>query len=137
MNTKIEALQSKAHQLIHLGDKEGVAYADDLSRLNREVHELINVLWNKKGKTVEEEARICLVLLMGYSVSMYANPSDVEKRQCVIDRACSVLEKLPAGLLKCQLLVEAKEIMKGWSERELNEQEKEVVALDVLKVVEG
>ena len=49
MKEEIERLYEKARELLHLGDKDGFVYADDLSRLNKEVHELIHLLWNKKS----------------------------------------------------------------------------------------
>ncbi len=44
-------------------------YVDDLARLNNEIHEQINDLYPCHGKTAEQEAALCLSLLMGYSVS--------------------------------------------------------------------
>ena len=64
MKEEIERLYEKARELLHLGDKDGFVYADDLSRLNKEVHELIHLLWNKKSGSIEEEARLCLAILM-------------------------------------------------------------------------
>lgn len=140
MKEEIEKLYEKARELLHLGDKNGFVYADDLSRLNKEVHELIHLLWNKKTGNIEEEARLCLAILMGFNGIMYANPEDEKIRRSVTDRTRFVLKKLPSSLLKCQLLIyyygeveddklikEAKEIMKGWERRELSAEELETV----------
>ena len=140
MKEEIERLYEKARELLHLGDKDGFVYADDLSRLNKEVHELIHLLWNKKPGSIEEEARLCLAILMGFNGIMYANPEDEKIRCSVTDRTCYVLKELSSSLLKCQLLIyyygeveddklikEAKEIMKGWERRELSAEELETV----------
>ena len=140
MKEEIEKLYEKARKLLHLGDKDGFVYADDLSRLNKEVHELIHLLWNQKTGNIEEEACLCLAILMGFNGIMYANPEDEKIRRSITDRARFVLRKLLSSLLKCQLLIycygeveddklieEAKEIMKGWERRELSAEELETV----------
>ena len=99
MKEEIERLYEKARELLHLGDKDGFVYADDLSRLNKEVHELIHLLWNKKPGSIEEEARLCLAILMGFNGIMYANPEDEKIRCSVTDRTCYVLKELSSSLL--------------------------------------
>lgn len=139
MKEEIEKLCEKARELLHLGDKDGFVYADDLSRLNQEVHELIHLLWDKKPGSIEEEARLCLAILMGFNGIMYANPEDEKIRRSVTDRARFVLKKLPSSLLKCQLLIycygevfdealanEANEIINSWQERGLTKEEQEI-----------
>ena len=114
-------------------------FYDDLSRLNREVCRQSRALLKAKGETPEEEAAICVALLMSYTVTMYGNPVEQQKQQ-ILDRALYVLDELPASLLKCQLLTycygvagdeellkEACEIIDSWGGRELLEEEKEVV----------
>ena len=100
IQTQVKQLYDRAYELIHLGDTDGMVYIDDFTRLNKEIYELINQLWNKHGKTVEEESRLCSALLMGFSVSMYANPTDEKKRDAVMERAERVLEKLDHPELK-------------------------------------
>lgn len=148
MKEEIEKLCEKARELLHLGDKDGFVYADDLSRLNQEVHELIHLLWDKKTGSIEEKARRCLAILMGFNGIMYANPEDEKIRRSVTDRTRFVLKKLPSSLLKCQLLIycygevendklieEAKEIMKDWERRELSSEELETVeTLEIMEV---
>lgn len=136
---KIEELQRASRELLHLGEADGMVYADDLSRLNREVCCQSRALLKAKGETPEEEAAICAALLMGYTVTMYGNPVEQQKQQ-ILNRALYVLDDLPVSLLKCQLLTycygvagdeellkEACEIIDSWGERELLEEEKEVV----------
>lgn len=146
MQKTIEQLYNKAHQLLHLGDTNGFVYADDVSRLNKEVHNLVDRLWAQKGQTDEEEARICLSILMAYNGMIYANASDAEKRRSVFSRACQVLHRLSPTILKCQLLVfcyaekgeekfamEAKMIIDSWEGRDLSREEREV--LEVLGIL--
>lgn len=142
LQTQIEELRDVTHRLLHLGEDVGFVYADDFSALNREVHARLLTLYNKKGKTVMQEAELCLALLMGFSACMYANPSDEKKKQQVLNRSGRVLDKLPDSLLKCQLLTfcygevydenlakKAYEIIGGWKARELSKEEKEVAQI--------
>lgn len=136
---KIEELRRASRELLRLGEADGMVYADDLSRLNREVCRLSRALLKAKGETPEEEAAICVALLMGYTVTMYGNPVEQQKQQ-ILDRALYVLDELPVSLLKCQLLTycygmagdedllkKACEIIDSWGGRELLEEKKEIV----------
>ncbi|MFT0245081.1 UpxZ family transcription anti-terminator antagonist, partial [Bacteroides thetaiotaomicron] len=76
---KIEKLQKTVDTLLHMGENMDCICVDDLSLLNKEIHEQINDLYPCHGKTAEQEAALCLSLLMGYSVSMYANSEDEAK----------------------------------------------------------
>ncbi len=138
--SKAETLQRTARQLLFLGEDDQPIYTDDFSRLNREIYEQINALYRSKGKTVEEEAAICIALLMGYSACLYGNAVDESKKQNILNRAWRVLDLLPSSLLKCRLLTycygevyqedlagEAHEIIRSWENRELSPEEKEVV----------
>ena len=64
------ALQRAAHELMYLGMDGNPVYSDDLSRRNGEVYRLTTALYNSgvKGSTVEEQANVCLALLMGYNL---------------------------------------------------------------------
>ena len=55
------------------------------------------------GETPEQDATLCLAILQGYNVSMYANPEDEERKQAVLTRSLSLLDVLPPSLLKQQL----------------------------------
>lgn len=105
MQSEVEELYNKAYELMHLGNGEEMVYADDFARLNKEIYELIHLLWDKRGKTVEEEARICLSLLMGFTVCMYSDVADEKKRMSVEVRVRKVLEKLDDLELKERLRV--------------------------------
>ncbi|MCS3160859.1 UpxZ family transcription anti-terminator antagonist [Bacteroides faecis] len=67
-------------------------YVDDLARLNNEIHEQINDLYPCHGTTAEQEAALCLSLLMGYSVSIYANSEDEVKKRTVLRRSQMILK---------------------------------------------
>ena len=89
---KIEKLQKTVDTLLHMGENMDCICVDDLSLLNKEIHEQINDLYPYHGKTVEQEAALCLSLLMGYSVSMYANSEDEAKKKTVLRRSQMILK---------------------------------------------
>ena len=103
LQENIDELQHLADHLLHIGDKNGYVYADDLSALQRSIHKQINDLYSQRGKTPEQDATLCLAILQGYNVSMYANPEDEERKQAVLTRSLSLLDVLPPSLLKQQL----------------------------------
>ncbi|WP_077155037.1 UpxZ family transcription anti-terminator antagonist [Bacteroides bouchesdurhonensis] len=105
LQEKIDSLYSLADRFLHIGDQNGYVYADDLSLLNKSIHNLINELVFQQGKNVEQEAALCLALLMGYSVSMYANLDDEFKKQSVLKRSRKILPTLPPSSVKEQLLI--------------------------------
>ena len=61
---KIEKLQKTVDTLLHMGENMDCICVDDLSLLNNEIHEQINDLYPCHGKTAEQEAALCLSLLM-------------------------------------------------------------------------
>ena len=71
LSEEIVSLQRAAHELMYLGMDGSPVYSDDLSRRNGEVYRLTTALYNSgvKGSTVEEQANVCLALLMGYNAS--------------------------------------------------------------------
>ncbi len=81
----------------------GIAYADNLSELNSRIHSQLTELYSCHGATPEQEASRCLAMLMGYSVSMYANPDDERKKQMVLKCSQKLLESLSPCPLKEQL----------------------------------
>ena len=148
MNTLLmqaESLQRLAHPLLY-PDREMAG--EDLRRLSTEVYRAADSLFREKGETPELEASLCIALLMGYNATMYNHGDKEAKKQEVLNRASEVLDKLPANsLLKCRLLVycygevyedelaeEAHEIISGWKERELSEEEREIA--DMLSIIE-
>lgn len=103
LQEKIENLQSLADRLLHIGDDEGYVYVDDLSLLNKKIHESINELYPLQGNTLEQEAARCLAILKGYSVGMYANLDDELKKQDVLHRSRKVLPLIPGSSLESEL----------------------------------
>ena len=57
-----------------------------------------------KGSTTEEQANVCLALLMGYSASFIDHGEKQKHVQEVLDRCWDILDVLPASLLKLRLL---------------------------------
>lgn len=103
LQDKIEDLHNLADRLLHIDDKEGYLYVDNFSEINKEIHNKINDLYPRNGKTPEQEAYLCLAILMGYSVSMYANPDDEDKKRIILIRSQKIMDILPASQLKQQL----------------------------------
>lgn len=103
LQENIDDLQKLSDRLLHISDENGYIYADDLSELHQAIHEKIIDLYSQRGKTPEQDATLCLAILMGYNVSMYANPEDEERKQAVLTRSLSLLDVLPPSLLKQQL----------------------------------
>ena len=137
---KTEELQQLAQKSLYLGLDGDPIYAEHFSRLNKEIQILSDALYSVKGDTPEEEAGICLALLMGYNATIYSEKDKEAKKQSILDRAWEVLEQLPPSLLKCQLLTycygevfedelaqEAHAIIDSWQGRELTAKEQEIV----------
>ena len=83
LQENIEGLLSLVRMLLPGGGSAGCVYLDDLSALQRSIHKQINDLYSQRGKTPEQDATLCLAILQGYNVSMYANPEDEERKQAV------------------------------------------------------
>ena len=100
------SLQRAAHELMYLGMDGSPVYSDDLSRRNGEVYRLTTALYNSgfQGSTIEEQANVCLALLMGYSASFIDHAEKQKHVQEVLDRCWDILDALPASLLKLRLL---------------------------------
>lgn len=100
------SLQRAAHDLMYLGMDGSPIYSDDLSRRNNEVYRLTTTLYNSgiKGSTVEEQASVCLALLMGYNASFIDHGEKRGHIQEILDRCWDILDTLPASLLKLRLL---------------------------------
>ena len=98
-------LQRAAHDLMYLGMDGSPIYSDDLSLRNGEVYRLTTALYNSgaKGSTVEEQANVCLALLMGYNASFIDHGEKQEHVQEVLNRCWDILEILPTSLLKLRL----------------------------------
>ena len=89
LQENIEGLLSLVRMLLPGGGSAGCVYLDDLSALQRSIHEKINDLYSQRGETPEQDATLCL--------------ADEERKQAVLTRSLSLLDVLPPSLLKQQL----------------------------------
>ena len=136
------ALQRAAHDLMYLGIDGSPIYSDDLSRRNGEVYRLTTTLYNSdtKDSTVEEQANVCLALLMGYTASFIDHGEKQEHVQEVLNRCWNILDALPASLLKLRLLTacygevfdepladEARAIIASWDSVSLTSEQQEAI----------
>ena len=131
-----------AHVLMYLGIVGSPVYSDDLSRRNGEVYRLTAALFNSgvQGSTVEEQANVCLALLMGYNASFIDHGQKQKHVQEVMDRCWDILEVLPASLLKLRLLTacygevfdepladEGRAIIDSWNSASLTSGQREAI----------
>lgn len=136
------ALQRAAHDLMYLGMDGSPIYSDDLSRRNGEVYRLTTTLYNSDAKdsTVEEQANVCLALLMGYTASFIDHGEKQEHVQEVLNRCWNILDALPASLLKLRLLTacygevydepladESRKIIASWDGVSLTSEQQEAI----------
>lgn len=90
MIKQAEELQALADELLHLGEDGGAVYIDKFCRLNQEIREKADQLSLLKSEDAQQEAQLCLGLLMAYSVMAYPGDCYNQKIQFVLDR-CSTL----------------------------------------------
>lgn len=103
LQEKIDYLQNMVESLFHVDNKDWYVYADDLSQLNQKIHEEIEELYSLQADTEEQEAALCIAMLMGYSVSIYANLEDEIKRRCVLERSYQIMDRIVSISLKKRL----------------------------------
>ncbi|MCB5658215.1 UpxZ family transcription anti-terminator antagonist [Bacteroides fragilis] len=142
LSEEVASLQRAAHDLMYLGMDGSPIYSDDLSRRNNEVYRLTTTLYNSgvKGSTVEEQASVCLALLMGYNASFIDHGEKREDVQKILDRCWDILDTLPASLLKLRLLTacygevfdepladEARAIIASWDSVSLTTEQQEAI----------
>lgn len=140
-------LQHAAHELMYLGLDGEPIYSDTFCRLNKEVLVKSNSLFSSKSSDIEEEANLCLALLMGYNATIYDYGDKEQKKQSVLDRAYTILEQLPTSLLKVRLLTycygeiyeeallqEARVIIGQWDKNALTPEQTEI--MEELKNIE-
>ena len=133
-------LQHAAHELMYLGMDGNPVYSDTFCRLNKEVLVKSDSLFSAQSSDVAEEANICLALLMGYNATIYDDADKEQKKQTALNRACEVLGRLPASLLKVRLLAytygevyeesllqEAHAIIDGWGKEVMTAEQVELV----------
>lgn len=136
----MDSLFSLAHSLLVYGLDGSPIYVDQFTRLNRDVYERALELYGTQGKTVEEEAELCLGLLVAFAATIYDNGHKQQYIQQVLDRSWEVLPKLPDSLLKVRLLVycysevydenlaqEAHAIINTWNKSELTLEQVEII----------
>ena len=95
LQENIEGLLNLVRMLLPGGGSAGCVYLDDLSALQRSIHKQINDLYSQRGKTPEQDATLCLAILQGYNVSMYANPEDEDRKRSVLQRSLTLLDVFP------------------------------------------
>jgi len=140
-------LQHAAHELMYLGMDGEPVYSDTFCRLNKEVLVKSDSLFSAQSSDVEEEANLCLALLMGYNATIYNDGDKEQKKQAVLARIYPILEQLPASLLKARLLTytygevyeesllkEVHAIVDGWDKSTLIAEQLE--AMEELKNIE-
>ena len=133
-------LQHAAHELMYLGMDGEPVYSDTFCRLNKEVLVKSDSLFSAQSSDVAEEANICLALLMGYNATIYDDGDKEQKKPTALNRACEVLGRLPASLLKVRLLAytygevyeesllqEAHAIIDGWGKEVMTAEQVELV----------
>lgn len=133
-------LQHAAHELMYLGMDGNPVYSDTFCLLNKEVLVKSDSLFSAQSSDVAEEANICLALLMGYNATIYDDGDKEQKKQTALNRACEVLGRLPASLLKVRLLAytygevyeesllqEAHAIIDGWGKEVMTAEQVELV----------
>ena len=133
-------LQHTAHELMYLGLNGEPIYSDHFSKLNKEVLVKSDSLFSFESADVEEEANLCLALLMGYNATIYDYGDKDQKKQTVIDRIYAILEQLPASILKVRLLAycygevyeeelaaEAHAIINTWKKDILTSEQTEII----------
>ena len=140
LQLEIDALCEAANRLLRLGLDGFPIYTDSFRELNADVYRQSETLFRKTASSDIEEAALCKALLMGYSATIYNHGDKDKKIQLVLDCSWNVLDRLPASLLKCQLLVacyaevpeeelakEAHAIIDSWNGKELTLEESEVI----------
>lgn len=133
-------LQHAAHTLMYLGMDGEPLYSDDFCRQNKDVLLKSDSLFAAKSSDIEEEANLCLALLMGYNATIYNYVDKEQKKQEILVRAYDVLERLPDSLLKVRLLTycygetyeeallqSARKIVDGWGQASLTSEQIEAV----------
>ena len=142
LSEEVASIQRAAHDLMYLGMDGSPIYSDDLSRRNNEVYRLTTTLYNSgiKGSTVEEQASVCLALLMGYNASFIDHGEKRGHIQEILDRCWDILDTLTASLLKLRLLTacygevfdepladEARAIIASWDSVSLTTEQQEAI----------
>lgn len=129
---KAKELKEKSQKLAYFQDDGEYSYIDKYKEITSWIYKTCRELIRSRGKNDEEEADICLSVLIGYSTTI-RDPKTIRR---AIDRSYQVLPRLASSLLKCELLIycymevydenlvrEAKQIMQTWNVNLLSEEE--------------
>lgn len=151
MEAFIQQLYDKSYRLIHYGEDGSPIYAQEYMALSCEIDQLSARLFTYVARSQQEEALLCLVLLMSYAASCTGSFTQKEdKVNLILNRIYSLLQgtdlrwpaPYPDGLLRCQLVVytytftydeslfqEAKRLISSWKRRDLTSEEIEIIEL--------
>lgn len=110
LQCKIDDLLNSISKLVFIGNSVEAIYMDELVALNYSIHKQINELYPLRGCTVEQDANLCLAILLGFSISMYANPEDELKRQRTLTRSQRLLKEISSPSLREQLVAICNEL---------------------------
>ena len=77
--SEIDSLCAVSHELLHLGLDGEPIYSDRFRQLNTDVYHRCEHLFGSHGRTLEEEASLCIALLTGYNATIY-NHGDKEDK---------------------------------------------------------
>lgn len=140
MENKIESLYQKTHRLIAMSADSLPVYHDKVASLSREIMHEVAMLLPLRGQSVQEEAEICLVLLMAYNTSIYAPIDRWRHAQEILNRAQTILPLLGDSPLKVKLLAwcfaevedealleEARSIIDSWDPRHRDTEQLEAI----------
>lgn len=147
LQAQTETLLRQSQALTSYGTDGTPVFQEDLAALAKEVFSLANALYPSSVPTAEEEASLCLALLIAYTATPYNDGDKAHRIQTILNRSWEVLEKLPSSLLKCRLLVhcyaelpdenlasQAHLIINTWQERPLTPEERDT--MELLEILE-
>lgn len=105
MIKQAEELQALTDELLHLGEDGEVVYIDQFRRLNQEIREKAGLLFLLQSEDIEQEAQVCLSLIMVYSVIAYQLEDKEEKIQVILDRCNKIFVSDFSLSIRCKLLL--------------------------------
>lgn len=131
-------LQKESYKLFYPQDEDEYSYINKYQEINSKIVLWRNRLMRIKGSTVEEEAEICLALLMGCNAYI----RDDSGIRDALSRTYKILSRLSPGILKCQLLTfcygeeydekileEAHKIINTWKEQDLSCEQQQIITI--------
>ena len=139
---QIDALLRLSHNLLYLGMDGSPIYSDELARMSGETFRLCNELYDGglHGASPEEEASLCLALLLGYNATLCDHGDRQQRIQQVLEHSWKVLPHMSDPLLKVRLLTycysecyeeeladQAHAIIATWNADQLTSDQKEII----------